>query len=108
MCGRDNSGKRTGKYHSVPVRVSDPEFPIAVFRPQPILQYISVHPLCTTISIVEVIQLEPEDHTVSNGKGRVTQRSVVMRDIPLVQLQNEPVARIEPLVMLAAMPTRAT
>jgi hypothetical protein len=44
------------------------------------------------MSIVEVIQIKPEDYTVSGGKGRVTKRTVVVLDLPLVQLKNEPVA----------------
>jgi hypothetical protein len=47
---------------------------------------LNSHPLCTRVGIIEVIQVKPEDHTITNGKGWITKAAMLMLDLPLVQL----------------------
>src|SRR5262245_49277291 len=106
--GTFHSRQRASKNHGIPVRIADPEFPVAVLRPETILEHVDAEFLRARMCIVKIVELEPEDHAVARRKGRITERTMIMLDLPFVQLKNEPVAGFESFIFLAAMPAGAS
>src|SRR5439155_26715474 len=54
---------------------------------------------------VEVANFKPQEHAVSRCEVGIADGTVMMLNIPPVQLKNQPAVRNEPLILRAAMGT---
>ena len=97
--------KRTRQHHRVAFRVSEPILPVPVFAHLTWPDNLDIHRLCSRDRSVEIFQLKPQDHSVAiRLEGRVTKRTMMMLNVPLVKLQDKSIALIESLVLRATMP----
>lgn len=55
----------------------------------------------------EVVNFKPQEHAVSGNEAGIADGTVMMADIPSVQLQDQPAVRHEPFILGASMCTLA-
>ena len=70
---------------------------------------LGVHLLGTNNGCVEVVDLEPQEYTVSVGfEIWIPDGAMMVLDIPSVQLHDQPAVRDQPFIFGAAMPALTT
>jgi hypothetical protein len=101
---------RAGENHLVAVEITQPDLPMV--RAAVARRWIAVaghhhlhsHRLSACHRGVEVVNLEPQQDTVSVGCGfRVTDGAMVVVHLPAMQLQDQPVTSDEPLIIGSPM-----
>jgi len=97
--------KWTGEHDGVAIRITQPAFPVSVLTPVARFDDVSLQLFDTCNRSVEVIYFKPQEHAVSSYDVGITEATMLVLDIPAVQLKNEPVIRDQPLILAAPMPT---
>ena len=106
---------RTGQHYHVSVRIPEPNLPMIgsalAFRRIPMTGQddFNPHAFGSPDRCLEVLDFKPQQHPVAvRFQLRVTDRTMVMIDLPMVQLQNQFSLRLQAFVIGSTVGTLAT
>ena len=95
---------RARKHDRVAIRIAQPAFPVRVLTAMARLEDVGFHLLGTRNSGVEIFQLKPEEDTIAvRPKLGIPKSTVMVLDLPIVQLEDQISVRDQSLVIRPAV-----
>ena len=93
-----------GKHDRVAIRIAQPAFPVGVLAAMARFDDLGFHLVGTRNNSIEVVQFKPEENAVSVwSKVGISERAMMMLDVPVVQLEDELSARDQPFIIRSAV-----
>lgn len=97
---------RAGQHDGVPIRITQPAFPVGVLTAMAWFDDLSIHPFGPRNRSVEIIQFKPKENTVSiRPKFGIPEQTVMVLDVPIVQLEDQISVRDQSLIIRPAVIT---
>ena len=100
---------RAGEHDRVAIWITQPALPVSVFAPMARFDDVCLQLFGTRNRGVEVVQFKPQENAVSiRPKFRITQWTVLVLDIPVVQLKDQGFTGDQSLIVRPTVPALAT
>ena len=100
---------RAGQHDGVAIGITQPAFPVRVLTSMPRFDHVSLQLPGTANCRIEVVEFKPEENTISiRAKIGIPERTVVMLDMPVVQLKDQSSVRNQSFIVRPAVPALAT
>ena len=95
---------RAGKHDGVALRITQPAFPMGVLTAMARFYDLSLHLFGTRNGGVKIVQFKPKENTISiRPKFGIPEWTMMMLDVPIVQLEDKVSVRDQSLIIRPAV-----